>query len=276
MRFGRHAPACCFCLAFVLLGSQQNFAQEVTSFQMEGYTEPSKVIQVAADETGTVAEVLVREGDVVRAGDPLLRLNSELIDAQIELASQQMTATGRLRAAKAEAELTAQRLEKLQLLKASGHARQTEISRATKEAEVAAANLMSVQEDAETMRLEYESLVTRRARRTVRAPIDGFVTEVHRNIGEFVAPNRPEVLTLVKLDLLHAKFAVGEQQARRLEVGNDAEIELIDDNAMLTGKVKYVSPVTDAESGTVVIKVELENAKRKFRGGSRCRLISVE
>ena len=38
------------------------FSQSLRATELEGYTEPIRTIEVASDETGTVAEVLVQQG----------------------------------------------------------------------------------------------------------------------------------------------------------------------------------------------------------------------
>lgn len=266
------APAL-VCLAVTATSTK---AQTSNAYEFEGYTEPAQVIDVAIDETGTVEEVFVREGDFVEKGTPLLSLNSDLVNARIDLASQQMASIGRLKAAKAEVELTNQRLERIEQLQSTGHARQSEFARAVKEAEVANANLVSVQEDIESRQLEYQRLLAQKARRTVRAPISGFVTEVHREVGEFVAPNKPDVLKIVRLDRLVARFAVNELDAQRLKLDAKVSMELVDHDKRVTGKVRFISPVTEAESGTVLIKVDFPNPRHEVRSGSRCRLIGLK
>ncbi len=238
--------------------------------EFEGYTEPIRTIEVASDESGTVAEVLVRQGQRVRHGQPLLRLNCDVHRAQLELAKQQMAAQGRLDAARAEQEMTRQRLESIEALHATGHARQVELSRARKEHRVAQANLRSIQEDIVARQLEHDRLHTQIDRRTVRAPVDGIVTELHREVGEFVAPNKPEVATLVQLDTLLANFALLSNEAHLVKTGQSVPLYFFDSECETTGVVTYVSPVIDAESGTVLVKVRVDNSAGTLRSGSRC------
>lgn len=238
--------------------------------EVEGYTEPVRTIAVASDETGTVAEVLVREGQPVEANQPLLRLNSQVHRAQLNIAEQQMNAEGRVDAALAELELTRQRLEKIQSLRKSGHARQAELLRAAKEFQVAEANLRSVEEELQTRRLEHRRLLAQLDRRIVRAPVAGVVTELHKEVGEFVAPNKPDVLTLVQLDTLMAHFALLPNQAEQLTTGQSVSLHFPRSEEKATGEVAFISPVTDAESGTVLVKIAIGNEDNTRRSGARC------
>ncbi|MCA9136405.1 MAG: efflux RND transporter periplasmic adaptor subunit [Planctomycetales bacterium] len=246
----------------------------VQATEVQGYMEPIRTIEVASDETGTVAEVLVRQGQAVEEGQPLLRLNSQVHLAQLEIAKQQMNSEGRLDAARAEVELTSQRLEKIESLRKSGHARQAEFSRAVKELKVAEANLQSVTEELETRRLEHERLLTQLDRRIIRAPAPGIITELHKQPGEFVAPNKPDVVTLVQLDKLIATFALLGHQAGQRSIGQKISLKLDETdqtaNQTAIGTVAFISPVTEAESGTVLVKIEISNPDAQARSGSRC------
>lgn len=252
-------------IAIIALSCRDSLATEVL-----GYTEPIRTIEVASDETGTVAEVLVRQGQTVEQGQPLLRLNSQVHLAQLEVAKQQMNAEGRLDAARAEVELTSQRLEKLQSLRQSGHARQAELQRAAKEHQVAQANLRSVVEEMETRRLEHQRLLTQMKRRVIQAPVSGVVTELHKEPGEFVAPNKPDVVTLVQLDTLLANFSLLGPQAEQLTSGQEIELQFTESGQSISGLVHYISPVTDAESGTVLVKIAISNPDGTLRSGARC------
>ena len=45
--------------------------------EFDGFTEPLRVVSLASDETGTIAELLVAEGDYVEKGEPIARLDDE-------------------------------------------------------------------------------------------------------------------------------------------------------------------------------------------------------
>ena len=87
-------------------------------------------------------------------------------------------------------------------------ARQEEVDRAATELAVAEANVRTAREDRLTKKLEYERIKVQLERRTIRAPVAGVVTKLHKQVGEFVAPNNPDVLTLVQLDPLLANFTM--------------------------------------------------------------------
>ncbi len=245
----------------------------VTATELEGFTEPFRTINVAADETGIIDEVLVSEGDKVESGQPLARLNSDVHRTLLAISEQSMQAEGRLDAALADLQLRQQRFAKLESLRIDGHARQEELDRAAAEVAVAEANVRTAREDRLTKKLEYERIKVQLERRTVRAPVAGVVTKLHKQLGEFVAPNNPDVLTLVQLDPLLANFTVMSHQAPQLSKGQKVKIRMLPGNAETTGVVEFIAPTTDAESGTVRVKVRIENADGQLRSGERCKLL---
>lgn len=252
-------------IACAMVASPSGWASE-----HDGYTEPLHTFDVASDESGTVAEVLVELGQRVAKGQPLVRLNNDVFEAQLKLAHQQMNADGRLDAAVAEQELASDRLDTIRSLRKTGHARQIEVDRAVKDFKVAEAHRKTIQEEIDARRLEYERLKTQIDRRLIRSPAEAVVTEIHREPGEFVAPNRPEVVKLVQLEQLVGNFALLADQAHTVKVGQQVPVEFYDLKRRVTGTVTFVAPVIDAESGTVLIKVLLENSDGSLRSGARC------
>jgi RND family efflux transporter MFP subunit len=241
------------------------------ALELEGFTEPFRTIRVAADESGTVEDVFVREGQTVEADQPLARLNSDVHEALLAIAEQNAQAGGRLDAASADLQLKQNRLQKLRPLRLEGHARQEEVDRAAADVAVAEANVRTAQEELVTRHLEYEKIKTQIARRTVRSPVPGVVTTLHKEVGEFVAPNNPDLLTLVQVDRLLANFTLMGPQAEKLQLDQEITIEF-SSGSRTTGVVEFISPVTNAESGTVLVKLRIDNSAGGFRSGQRCKI----
>lgn len=245
------------------------------SADLEGFTEPYRTINVAAEDMGTIEEVAVREGESVKVGQPLARLNSAVQRALLAIAEQNVKSEGRLDAAMADLRLRKDRLQKLEPLRVDGYARQEEVDRAVAEVAVAEANLRTAREDLVAKQLECERIKAQIACRTVRSPVAGVVTKVHKQMGEFVAPNNPDVMTLVEIDRLTANFTLSAPQATKLRRGQELTVHLSSE-APAVGVVDFISPVTNAESGTVLVKLRIDNADGRYRSGDRCRIRLAE
>jgi RND family efflux transporter MFP subunit len=240
--------------------------------EVDGFTEPFRTVEVAAVETGTIKSIEVKEGQRVTRGQVLARLDDDVHLALLAIAEEAMRAEGQLKSAQAEAKLRLDRLAKLQALRGEGHARQEEVDRAQADFEIAKARVLNAEEQLLIKQLECRKMRIQLDRRTVRAPIDGVIKRLHKDPGEFVAPNDPYVLELVDLDKLTGNFAVPSREAVRLQEGQAITVGLDDVDEYVTGIVEFVSPVTDAESGTIRVKVRVPNSEGKYRSGERCTL----
>ena len=241
--------------------------------QLEAFAEPYRTIQVATSDMGIIREVLVREGDVVDAEQPLVKLDDELTKASLEIAKQNLASRGALNSAEAELRLHKSRSEKFEALVRSGNARPEELERTVMEKEVAAARVLTAQETLVVRKLELERIQIELERKVVRSPLKGVVTKVHREVGEFVSPNDPVVVTVVQLDPLLATFSLRPAQASQLQQGRSVQVMFALSDTPVRAEVELVSRVTDARSGTVRVKVRIPNAKGTCRSGDRCVLM---
>ena len=138
------------------------------------------------------------------------------------------------------------------------------------ELEIAEAQVKAAREDLLIRELEYCKIKVQLDRRTITSPIDGVVTFLHKDVGEFVAPNAPEIMTIVQLDPLLATFSILGPDAETLTLDQSIEIRFPVSKRVMEGQVTFISPVTDAESGMVRIKVRVANPDGKSRSGERC------
>ena len=84
------------------------------------------------------------------------------------------------------------------------------------------------------------------------------------------------MLTVVQLNPLRVTFSVPTAQGLTMKAGQPLPLVLSETSEKLTGTVELVSPVTDAESGTVRVKVLIDNAKGSYRSGVRFALQQPE
>lgn len=245
------------------------FAGRLAAAEIEGFTEPYQTIDVAAIESGIITELQVKEGDLVSPDQPLAQLNQDVLRASLEIARAGRDATSILKSAEAELRLRADRLQKLEELRLTGNASQEEVQRAALDRELAEARVLAAREELEIKRLEYERIRIQVERRTVNSPIAGFVTQVYREVGEFVAPTEPVVMTVVQLDPLVVVFPVPATDAIRLKKGNRASVRIDGQKKPVAGDIEVVSPVINAESQTVRVRVRIPNPGFAIQSGAK-------
>ena len=124
--------------------------------EVDGFTQPYFDVDVAASETGLLAELQVREGDRVRKGQLLASLDDAVLQATLEIAKQTMDSLGRLESAEAELRLQVDTVNKLRQLHSRRHASDQELERAEAQRTIAEARLRAAREEHRIRALECE------------------------------------------------------------------------------------------------------------------------
>ncbi len=243
----------------------------VANAQIDGFTEPFKAIELSSDETGSIAELKIEDGMAVSAGDVVACLDSRVQELQLEIATQSSKSDSQRRAAAATLQKRRMVAERLRDMVSKGHARDSELLRAELELSLAEAKVLASEEAKIVQEIEMRRAQVLLDRRCIKAPFDGVIAKVHRQEGEYLSPLRPEIATLVQTDRLLATFMIPSSQVRQFEVGTTYEITL-ENGQVVEGAVHQVGVLTDAQSGTVVVKLVIENQSGEFRSGEICSL----
>jgi RND family efflux transporter MFP subunit len=237
---------------------------------VEGFTEPVHKLDLIPPEPGIITSLTAHEGDRVEKGQLLGSLDCETQQIALEIAKANMAAHGKLDSATAERDLRRWRLAKLQKLRDEVHATDEEVNRAASELAVADANVLTALEQHAADTLEVDRIASMIERRMMRSPFAGMVTRVFREEKEFVGSNNTPVLTIMQLDKLRVTFTIPTALALRLKVNQIVSLTFPNSGQKATGKIESISPVTEAESDTVRVKVLIDNEQGKYRCGVRC------
>jgi membrane fusion protein (multidrug efflux system) len=197
-------------------------------------------------EDGAVLEVLVHEGDEVKAGDALVRLDDRLLRAEVAKAAAQR------RQAQAD-------LERLEGLKARTLVSEESLQRARTALDVA--------------RAEEELLQARLAYMTIVAPFAGKVTARHINEGD-VAPRHTHLVTVIDPSSLTTDVTVSELVVARLTRGDavDVRIDALGGGAV-EGRIERIHPTVDPVTRRGRIEVLLDPVPPGASAGQFCRVV---
>ncbi len=244
-----------------------------TGSGIEAFTEPYRDVAVAASEMGTLSDLKLKEGDVVQKGDVIAVMDDKVLRATLDVARRSMDAKGLLASAQADLDMKQIELKKLIQLRDRNHASQQEVDRMETELKVAESRLLSVREDMEVKQLEYRRIEAQLEQRIVRAPLDGVVTDLSREPGEFVSPSDPTIARVVQLDPMLIVFSV--PLAQRNEVTRDQVVmlQIGDRTETVEGTIEYVSPTSDTSNSSVRVKVRLPNSNNQFQSGEKTILL---
>ncbi|MGY1520456.1 efflux RND transporter periplasmic adaptor subunit [Luteimonas sp. A482] len=193
--------------------------------------EPRAEAQVVAKTSGVALEVLVEEGQSVRAGQVLVRLDPDRARLQ--------AAQSAVQARKLEANFRrAQQLEAQQMVSAN--------------------DLDQIRYDLENARAVNRLANLELSYSNVVAPISGVIASRDIKPGNFVQINSP-IFRIVDTARLEATLNVPEREIAKLRPGQTVELTV---DALpgrrFTGTVDRVSPVVDTGSGTFRVVAAFE------------------
>ena len=234
--------------------------------QLEGFSEPFRQIELSSDEAGAISFLAVEEGQNIKENDIVCKLDSGVQEIQVEIAKEMAESDAELLAAEENYKKREEITNRINQLVSSGNATKSEKLRTEMELRIAKARYLTAKQDAKVREIEYRRALLQLERRTVRAPFSGVVSKVHKREGEFISPLHPEIVSLIQVDRLIAKFNVPSSQIDVFQVGKKFQLDTVD-GRKIEASVFSVSVFTQAESGTVEVKLVIENHDESLRSG---------
>ena len=201
---------------------------------------PAQVSKVGFVTSGLVKEVLVKEGDSVKAGDALVALDAP------ELQFTVTAAEAALRSAQVNAEL--QRYGRVKEQR-NGKIFWTQLPKEF--IEIADIQARQAQAALEIAQAGFSQTV-------LAAPFDGVIASVDIMQGECIRQGQV-ISTLAALNNLRVETTdLSERDITKVNIGDSATIFVEALNQTVSGKVIAISPVADTVGGDVVFKVMIE------------------
>jgi membrane fusion protein, multidrug efflux system len=233
-------------------------------FDAVARTEGSREVQVRARVAGILERQLYSEGDAVKAGAPLFRIER----APFEIELQQ--ARGQLAQESARRDLAQQENERLKSLVDRRAISQKEADQAASALQTSAAAVQIAQ--ARVRQAELNLSYTE-----VTAPIGGITGRALQSVGSLVSPNAESALltTLTRGDPIWVRFALSENEYARLRGSQEilVNVELADGKEYPhAGKLNFAGSTVDAATGTVQMRAELPNPKLDLLPGQYVRV----
>ncbi len=235
--------------------------------QATGYVTARRQATVSAQITGTLTEVLIEEGDHVKQGQVLARLDDSAYKAALDTARAQAGAAHALvaqyRAQLTQNERDRQRLQSLakQGLVSKQAAEQARTLVDSSRAQLAAQRKQAASADAQAVQAQvnFDYCV-------VRAPFSGVITTKDAQVGEIISPfsagggfTRTGVGTIVDMDSLEVDVDVNEAYIGRVKAGMPAEAVLdAYPDWKIPAHVIAIVPTADRGKATIKVRVALE------------------
>ena len=227
-------------------------------------------VEVRSRVTGTLQQQLYKDGETVKAGTPMFRIDRAPFEITVD------SARAAVAQAEARAEQARRETTRLAALVADRAISQREADDAATGARTADAALLAARaqlRDAQ-LNLGYAE---------ISAPIAGIAQRAQRSVGSLVSPSADSGLltTIVQIDPLYVRFALSETEAALVRGGKGRQVRLLGPDgqpAAQVGRLDFTGSVVDARLGTVQMRAEIANPGGQWLPGQfvRAQIVTGE
>lgn len=238
-------------------------SQSVPFLNASGYVVAQRRAAVASKGTGRLVELRVREGDHVKKGEIIGRLESADVEAALARAEANLNvARSADDQAKAELDNAASNYERKKSLLEAGLVPQADFDTAEARYRSDKAALASAEAGVKAGEAAVRAAGVDVENTYIRAPFDGTVLTKNAEVGEVVAPfgssvqAKAAVVTIADMSSLQVEADVSESNIEKVRVGQRAEIALdAYPETKYEGIVDTIVPTADRAKATVLTKI---------------------
>ena len=246
---------------------EMGVVEETVTNTKAGTIKARRRARLSPEVGGRVVEIAYREGDHVKVGVPLVRLDSATQTAQLRLAKQNHRA--------AEASMNVACITRDRALREVKRARQLAnknivsadgLDQLESAYQTASASCNAAGAEVEKASAQIAVAGVELEKMLMRAPFDGVIAEVAVELGEWITPSppllqAPSVLDLIDLTSMYISAPMDEVDSAAIRTGQRAKVTIDSYSGMeFGGEVVRVAPYVldvEAQNRTVEIEVEL-------------------
>ena len=208
---------------------------------------------VKARVAGEVREVLVREGETVKAGQVLVRMDES------DYRARAAQAEGALLAARGQLDIAAKARENNRALLDRGFISKNAYDTASSQYDIAVANVNAAQGGLDVSRKALGDTV-------IRAPISGVVASRSVQPGEKVSPDN-KLLDVVDLGRMEMEVAVPTSDIISIAPGQEVTVRVEGLAQPLPASVARINPAAQAGSRSIMTYLQIDNPQNRLRAG---------
>lgn len=234
-----------------------------------GRVEAPERVEVRARVKGVLEEVLFKEGDTIKEGAPLYRIEKSLFDADVKQAE------GALERGKAELALAGIQRERAEELLKRNAGTAVAFDQAVAQEAQSKGAVTSAEANLETTKINlgYTDIV---------APITGRIGRTVVTKGNIVGPDSGVLTTLVSQDPMHVTFPISQRDIMAAKkAGNVEDVKSIKVQVRFSdgtlydqiGQINFVDVSVDRSTDTLIIRADIANPAGTLVDGQ---LVKVE
>lgn len=234
--------------------------------------------------SGYINQVLVEEGDIVSVGQPLFKLETNVLSQNVNAAKSQISsANANIRAAEANVKSAQVEVNKLVPLVQKGIISSIQLETAKANLLKAQSQLSQAQANSSMANANYNGVYENLRYATVTSSISGIVGKINVGKGDLVGPSDSKPLTTLsntrninaiitlneKQFLSFMETAPGKGLKEKIKNIPDITLELANGkDYQYKGKIISTTGQTDSKTGTIQFKVAFQNPDGLLSNGS--------
>jgi HlyD family secretion protein len=235
------------------------------SERLSGVVQAVNQVDIYPQVDAVVSEVLVNDGDTVRRGQPLVRLEDREFRQRLKQAeASQRIAQAELRQAEAAAREARTHLERFESLARNQMVSAAELETARARAETAEADVDLARARMDQAEAAAGELEENLARTVVAAPLTGQVGGRHAEVGMLVGPST-RLFTLGQLDSVRVQVVLTDRMLAYIETGQAAAVSIGDTTR--PARLSRISPFLNPVSHSTEAELDLANPGGEFKPG---------
>ncbi|MEL1246610.1 efflux RND transporter periplasmic adaptor subunit [Flavobacterium helocola] len=239
----------------------------VETVSATGKIQPEIEVKISSEVSGEVIALPIKEGQQVKKGDLLVRINPDLYESGVNrsVASMSTTKAG-LSQADAQVKEAKANYDRNKKLFDKGIISKSEWDRIVSAYEVAVASKQSAYYQVQSASATVTEAKDNLGRTTIYAPADGTISQLNIELGERVLGTQQmtgtEILRIANLNNMEVEVDVNENDIVKVSIGDSANIEV---DAYLKREFKgIVTSISNSASSTLTAD-QVTNFKVKVR-----------
>lgn len=196
-----------------------------------GEVKPKRFVNISANVSGRITELRVKEGEMVRKGQVLARIDSARFAAETRQAQKALEAAGQdLERFAADLEATRASFDRTQQMHKGRLVSDQAFDQAQAEVKMKKANVEGARQRVAQLDAALESNQDTLDKTTIVAPMDGVVTSLQKEEGEVVIGAQSfqptVIMTVADLSVMEAEILVDETDIRNVKLGQEASVRV--------------------------------------------------
>lgn len=234
---------------------------------LHGIARPQAAADLRTLVAGTVAQIHVQEGQLVKKGARLVTLDDRLVQAQVRIAEIQAARQGDFNRAVTQLRLAEKQLSRLEMAFERHAISDFEVEEQRARVEEARATHLGQLEFRQLAKANHTLALEQLRRLTIEAPFDGRITQLHAKPGESVDPTTP-VISVADLRTLEVEMHTPLHLFGKMQTGT--QVHLVAGkpvNRTLAADVVFTSPMINSASSTFRCTLRIDNSRRELPAG---------